>query len=646
MSILLLLLFALCVTPLRAQHWEAPAARALVSRAVERRAAQRSDTALTSYRARAEGFVFFSTQVGEGLTEPPRLIKADQLVAEVYWRTPGLSKQVIQAWRDRRYLPTDISYHRDHLMVVHGNLPDRITVGAGDEVRGVVHPFARDGPSRYEYAIGDSISLGMADQVLRLLAVDFRPRDPQAGLAVGRAYLDAASGDIVRLRLGFTASAYRDDTVEDITFILENVLQDGRFWLPFRQEVEIRRRVSWLDFPARTVIRVRWSLDRLEANPALDPGLFRGPQLSGLPAPVDSGGPWAEPIEEAAEAAARPLSEQDLESARVEIQRLVGGRALHTLQGARLGTNSVSDLVLVNRVNGLRLGVGGTLGRGTVEARAWLGYGTSDGRVLGSLSAGSAVGAAMVSARLYRKVLLSGLLGQVRVPLSGRLSATVGLGVEESETVAVSASPVHGAYRPNPSLGAGTYGRAWLALRRGDGGVGLAQDVYGTIRLESGYGTTSYLRATAQGTGTVALGFGTVLARAYLGWGSEGLPAYRSFVMGGRQTLPGEPFREWGGRSLALFHIELRTAVPIPAIDLGTFASTGDRLMVAPFVAAGWADRAIAGTPWQASGGFRPVAGLGFEWLMSMVRLELGVGLLDGGVQVTFDVTRGWWPLL
>ncbi len=40
------------------------------------------------------------------------------------------------------------------------------------------------------------------------------------------------------------------------------------------------------------------------------------------------------------------------------------------------------------------------------------------------------------------------------------------------------------------------------------------------------------------------------------------------------------------------------------------------------------------------------VIGVGVEWLMNLVRLDVGIGLLDGGVQVTIDVTRGWWPLL
>ena len=111
---------ALTAAPAAAQRWDSPEALALVRRAIDRRAVALSDTTLTDFSARAHGFVFFLGQIGEGLAEPPRLIKADQLELEVYWRAPNRSKQRIIGWRDRPYLPTDINYHRDHLGIVMG----------------------------------------------------------------------------------------------------------------------------------------------------------------------------------------------------------------------------------------------------------------------------------------------------------------------------------------------------------------------------------------------------------------------------------------------------------------------------------------------------------------------------------------------
>ena len=108
---------------LPAQTWNSPAARALAQRGVERRQEAQADSALRSWRTRAHGFVFFLAQIGSGLTGPPRLVKADELDVEVYWQVPGRSKQIILGWRDGRFLPTDIDYHRDHLGIVTNDFP-------------------------------------------------------------------------------------------------------------------------------------------------------------------------------------------------------------------------------------------------------------------------------------------------------------------------------------------------------------------------------------------------------------------------------------------------------------------------------------------------------------------------------------------
>src|SRR3972149_11921587 len=121
----LLLLLGAGAAPLAAQQWDGPAARALVARAIARRSAAFADSALADFSARAHGFVFFLGQIGEGLAEPPRLIKADQLELEVYWRAPDRSRQRIIGWRDRQDLPTDISYHRDHPRIVMNNFAAR-----------------------------------------------------------------------------------------------------------------------------------------------------------------------------------------------------------------------------------------------------------------------------------------------------------------------------------------------------------------------------------------------------------------------------------------------------------------------------------------------------------------------------------------
>jgi hypothetical protein len=110
--------------------------------------------------------------------------------------------------------------------------------------------------------------------------------------------------------------------------------------------------------------------------------------------------------------------------------------------------------------------------------------------------------------------------------------------------------------------------------------------------------------------------------------------------------LVGEPFRAYGGRTVALGHLEWRFNVPVPTVGLGSFATTGRSLVLAPFVAAGYADQPIPGLPWGVSDGVRPVAGLALEMFMRLVRIEAGFGLRSGDVGVTVDINRDWWGVL
>src|SRR5438445_390025 len=73
-----------------AQTWNDPRSRSIVEGATQRRAEQLADTALRDYTANAHGYVTFLAQLGEGFRTPPKVIKADELDLEVYWRAPGL----------------------------------------------------------------------------------------------------------------------------------------------------------------------------------------------------------------------------------------------------------------------------------------------------------------------------------------------------------------------------------------------------------------------------------------------------------------------------------------------------------------------------------------------------------------------------
>lgn len=665
-------------SPLAAQTWNSPQALGLVRRAIDRRLAFQADSALRTYSARAHGFVFFLAQVGEGLAEPPRLVKADELDVEVYWKAPGRSKQVILGWRDGTFLPTDINYHRDHLGIVTNNFGNLIRIGEGDEVRDAIHPLSPDGLDAYDFALADSLAITTAAGEVTVYQIQVRPRTYRRPLVVGNLYIDVGTAELVRFRFSFTPASYLDRQLEDISVVLESALFENRYWLPRRQEVEIRRRVTWLDFPARGIIRGRWEISDYDLNAQIPEATFYGTEIGGLLRPRGSDSSWAQPLAEAIADVAQPVNRQDMEALRAELDRLAGSRALGGLPPQRLAAGSLSDVVRVNRIQGLTLGFGAKLGvPGTrLQLRPSLGYGTADERLTGSVQASWSTGANRLTLGASRRIMdisdlpviapvINSILSQeagkdygdytllntVEAGVHRRLGTRTGLGldlaIEESRSVATSAEPASGTYRENPALGSGSRRIVRLYLERSSGGFALDTDLQGRLSVEAGEGDGEYVRGTVSARLLARTG-GTseLLARLYLGTGSAGLPPHRSFVMGGRGTLPGEPFRRFGGRHMALGHLEWRFDVPAPAIPLGSFASTGRRVTIAPFVAAGYAGDPLSDLPWSPSGGIRPVVGLAVELFMRLLRVESGIGLRDGGFGITVDVNRDWWRLL
>src|SRR5437870_7606171 len=309
---------------IRAQAWNSDSARALARRAAQRRGGAAADTSLHDYKAQAHGFLFFLGAFGEGLADPPRLVKADQLELEVYWKAPASSKQRVVGWRDRAELPTDINYHRDHLGIVQNNFGAAIRLGEGDEVRDVPHPLSAAGPALYDYALADSTTITFPQREVRVVALRVRPKNFDAPRIVGTLYVDAATADLVRLAFNFTPRAYLDAQLEDVSIVLDNALWEGRFWLPYRQELEIRRRATWLDMPARGIIRARWEIDGYVFNVGLAASWFQGDEITFLPKAERDSFPWREPLAQAMEAVAEPVRQDDLARVRAEVEQSAG----------------------------------------------------------------------------------------------------------------------------------------------------------------------------------------------------------------------------------------------------------------------------------------------------------------------------------
>ena len=676
----LLLAIALGGVPLAAQGWNSAAALALVSRGIRSRSVTAADTALHDYKAHAHGFVFFLGQFGNGLREPPRLIKTDQLELELYWKAPGASKQRIIGWRNATQLPTDITYHRDHLGIIQNNFGRAIRLGGGDEVQDVPHPLSPGAVLDYDYALGDTQLVMMPGRTVRVVALRVRPKDFDAPRIVGTLYLDVATAALVRMAFDFTPAAYRDPALEDVSVVLDDALWNGRFWLPYRQEIEIRRRVTWLDFPARGIIRGRWEIGDYAFNLGLADSWFAGDEISALPPAELDSFPWPNTLAEAVGSTDVPARTDDLVRLRAVAARLAGSHVLTGLAPTRLGVRSVSDLIHVNRVEGLAVGAGVVqrLGGTGVELRARSSYGFGDHRLKGRGEANGTVPGGTLTLSGYREVrdvadhpVISPLLNSInaqewgrdygdyyladggRLSLRQRLSTRsdwiAEVGRERVSSLSVRGRPAVGGFAPNPALGTGGLDLARVTVRRAAAGFGadVRHDLSGGLSLEGGRrdGGAAYWRLAGDGSVVLPLDQTRVVFRGDFGLGSVHLPPHRAFVLGGRGTLLGDDFRSWGGRREGEVAVEWRLPVPFFSLSAGPYVRTPAHVIVAPFAAAGWSDRSVRGTPWLATPGTRVTLGLAFEWL-GLVRVEAGYGAESRKVHLALDVSRDFWGIL
>ena len=687
-----LILFA-PVGRLNAQTWNDSRTRALVEQATERRARQIADTALASYKAAAHGYLTFLAQVGEGFTEPPKIVKADELALEVYWRAPNLSKQLIAGRRDTLLFPTDINYHRDHLGIVQNNFPSIIRLGDGDEVRDVPHPLSADGLNEYDYAVRDSLQIRLGPRTLEVYEVRVRPKDDREPRAVGAVYIDRESGEVVRMAFSFTRAALRDKELEDVSVVLENGLIEGRFWLPRRQEIEIRRTGTWLDYPARGIIRGRWEICCYQVNVALNPALFTGPEISlaprGTPLPV----PFTGNVLDSLPPDVRAVTDADVAKVQEEARQLVRGQALARTRSTSLSARSVSDFIRANRVEGLALGGGiaRKLGEGfAVAMRAR--YGLADERVKarGGVSYRRANGAGFdISAyddyseagdfRETSQLASSigsqefgtdfsdpfgsrGVSASVRTrPLAGWTLSLEG-SVERQRSLDVNATPTTGTFEPVLAAWPTRERRTTLIVDRPTrlGPLGFESQIHAEASLmqfrlpDAAYRNMS--RFSVRGNFERPTGPSRVVLRSAAAWtaGGDQIPAQRLVFVGGPASAPGYVFHQFASRAAATVRGELQFPVPFASFSLGRYGKTPSAITLAPYLNAAWTDRTVnARKPANplalyapGRSGWHPSLGIGALTVFDLLRFDVARGLRDGRWSFSVDVTRDLWSIL
>lgn len=648
--------------------WNARRAMDLMERARQRRLSTVVDTAFRAYRAEARGYVYFFLDRPE--TEDRTLVKADQIALEVYWQAPDRTRQRIVGLRDRKVLPTNIHYHLDHLTVVQDDFGDRIRMGDGDEVSEVVHPAAPEAASLYDFRLADSLSLrygGGTDEV-RVYEIRVRPKDPERPGFVGSVYLDRASSAIVRMSFTFTPASYVDPYLDYIRISLDNSLWLGRHWLPYRQEVELRREIPQLDFLAGSVIRGRFEIGPYEINPDLSPILFLGPRVTALPQARRETYPFERGLfDDLEEEGLAPTP--TLDEIRAEAQRIVTDRALSGLAPLRLHWPSFSEALRYDRAEGLFLGAGLHVRPGPdIRTRLSGGWAFGRERPSWSISAEGVPGAGGVVP------VLEAYWDEMRdlgpFPAAAPVVRTLGAAVMEEDwldpwfargvrLILRGAAPRSG---PSVTLRWERHASAHAVLD--DPGFRpvrpVEEGILGAVDLGTGFDLPWAGRART----TATLGrledrtFGSTrvqalwdVGRADRGWrlrveaaaggATPETPVQELYLLGGRGTLPGYDFRDFVGRGFWLARAEGTHPLLQPWVGIRAFAALGaTALSSSTRLPAGWTDAHDTGGPLASVG-----AGLSLGW--DVLRLDLARGLGEGGRwELIFSVDPRFHPWL
>ena len=691
-----------------AQTWNDPRSRALVERATLRRAQQLADTGLTDYQATAHGYVTFLAQLGEGFPTPPKIIKADELELEVYWHAPNLSKQRIVGRRDTLLLPTDIAYHEDHLGIVQNNFPSVIRIGDGDEVRDVPHPLSPAGLGDYDFALTDSFAIGSGSQRINVYEIKVRPKDDRQPRVVGAVYLDPSAGQVVRMNLSFTHAAFLDKSLEQLSVVLENRLVAGRYWLPSRQEIEIRRSGTWLDYPVRGIIRGRWEIGDYRFETNLPRALFAGPEIVQMPPAQLRQYPWTGAILDSLPPDVRAATEEDVKRVQDEARALVRSQALARAQHVTLSARSISDFARYDRVEGLAVadGLSKQFGSGfTATVRGRYGLDDRDGKGSAELAwqSGSGFRVRAFGIRDFRDVgdvaersgAINSLAAQefgsdysdpylargggigVQFAPASRLRWSAEAGYEGESALGVHARPVTGAFesavsaanertvrlvarvdRP-PSLwawGTELSGRTELraTLPQSVSGTEFSPSHFDAMRLSV---TADIERPFSESKRLVLQ---TVAAGVVGPLVAELQPVQELVYFGGPVTAPGYAFHSLVAPFGVSQRVELRLPAYFPAFSLGRFGRVPGRGAIAPYVnLVGTADVGECDIPVNAgglpadsvcpvkNGGLFPSFGLGYLLPFDLARFDVARGVGRGGRWTfSFDVSRDFWSVL
>ena len=243
--------------------YSSPAVQQLVERAMARR--RLSGAAVADYRATIR--YRLSVGIGRRLWSRIPASAVEQQVARIQWQQPNDLRVDVVGRRFRaRDSRLQLSSVWDRPWFVPRGVDDSVRIFSNDfPATGALHPLSSAGPQWYRYTGTGSLTVTPArGGALRLVRIEVTPRRAGPALLVGQVWIDSASAEVVRLTFRYvgtglwvrpeagprgpdSAKARRLNSlagrIVSIDADLEYGLQEGRYWMPYRQVISGRVRL-------------------------------------------------------------------------------------------------------------------------------------------------------------------------------------------------------------------------------------------------------------------------------------------------------------------------------------------------------------------------------------------------------------------
>ena len=529
----------------------------------------------------------------------------------------------------------------------------------------------------------------LADRTIEVFQLSIRPKDDGQPRAVGAVFVERGTAQVVRMAFSFTRVALKDKSLEDVSVILENGLIEDRYWLPRRQQIEIRRTGTWLDFPFRGIIRGRWEIRDYDVNTGLPGIASAAPEIVMAPPDARPAFPFTGELLDGLPADVRTVTDGDVRAVQDAARELVRAQALQRTRGTSLRHAALSDFVRVNRVEGLALGAGLTPAARRSAVR--VGATARSPPRIASCAAAPCVAWERAVGRRCRRSASSGILvrsawcrkgrccanslasqefgSRLDQPVPApacvpscrpaavraeRLARGFEMAVERHFASAVHGTPARGRYEPTPWCDARTSARASLLVRSPTSLGWLGTEVATTISADA-----IRSRDTRRTLGRMTLDLDVqrpvgrdrlVLRTIAAGAVGRDIPLQFQTWFGGPVTLPGVDFHSVRARAGVSQRVEWQHAVPGPSIPLGRYGRMPGQLTLAPFAVLVWSDPVPvftpAAAPSPAPNRFQPPSASRRSAIFDLLRVDVARGLRDGRWMFSVDLSRDFWRVL